>query len=103
MAGSARLWGKQPDITPIGQRSQGIDQRVNEVAVFLPKPHEDHIDYILVVLIDELYALDCRDRLAQLLVGIGVIAEFLYYLARFNPEPLGLAAFILRLARGRAH
>ncbi len=103
MSGSARFGGEQPDVTPIGQWSQGIDQRVNEVSVFLPKPHEDHIDYVLVVLIDKLHAFDCRDRLAQLLIGIGVIAEFLYYLARFDAEPLGLAAFILRLARGRAH
>src|SRR6202021_3325961 len=99
MPRSARLGGKQPDVTPVGQWSQGIDQRVNEVAVFLPKPHEDHIDYVLVVLIDKLHAFDCRDRLAQRLVRIGVIAEFLYSLARFNAEPLGLAAFILRLAR----
>ena len=57
----------------------------------------------VLVLIDKLDALDCRDRLTQLLIAIGVIAEFLHYLARFNAEPLGLAAFILRLARGRAH
>src|ERR1700678_719608 len=103
MPRSARLGGKQPDVTPVGQWSQGIDQRVNEVAVFLPKPHEDHIDYILVVLIDKLHAFDRRDRLAQLFIGIGVIAEFLHYLARFNAEPLILSSFILSLAVGRAH
>ena len=53
--------------------------------------------------VDELNALDSRDRLAQLLIAIRVIAEFLNYLARFDAEPLSLAAFILRLARGRAH
>jgi len=103
MALSAGLWGEKPDISTIGQRGQGVDQRVNEVTVFLPPPHQDYIDDILIVLVDKLNAVDRRDRLAQLLIAIRVIAEFLHYLARFNAEPLGLAAFILRLARGRAH
>ncbi len=100
----ARLGGKQPDVSPVAQRCQGVDQGVHQVAVVLPEPHQDHVDDVLVVvLIDKLYALDSRDRLAQLLIAIRVIAEFLNYLARLDAEPLGLAAFILRLARGRAH
>jgi hypothetical protein len=40
---------------------------------------------------------------SQLLVAIVVVADLLHHLARFDTEPLGLAAFVLRLARGRAH
>ena len=103
MAVSARFGREKPDVTPIGQRGQGVDQRVNEVSGHPPPPHKDHVNDVLVVLVDQLDAFNSRDRLAQLLIGIGVVAEFLHYLARFNAEPLGLAAFILRLARGRAH
>src|SRR5579875_1389760 len=89
--------------TSPGLPCQRIDQRDYEVSFTVPPPHQDHVDDVVVILIDELDAIDARDRAAQLLVAIRVIAEFLHHLTRLDAEPLGLAAFILRLARGRAH
>src|SRR5438128_1314836 len=62
MAWPARLWGEQPDITPVGKRGEGVDQRLRKVAVFLPEPHQDHVDNVFVILIDKLDAIDSRER-----------------------------------------
>ena len=58
---------------------------------------------VVVVFVDQLHVVDLGDRFAQLLVAIIVVADFLHHLARLDAEPLSLAAFILGLARGRAH
>src|SRR5580692_12301026 len=99
----ARLRREQPDVPPVGQRREGVDQRVDEVAVAVSPPEQDHVDHVVVVLVDQLYAVYLGDRAAQLLVAIIVVADLLHHLARLDTEPLGLAAFILGLARGRAH
>ncbi len=75
----------------------------NEVPVPVSPPQQDHVNHVVVILVDKLYAVYPGDRAAQLLVAIIVVADLLHHLARFDTEPLGLAAFVLRLARGRAH
>jgi len=99
----ACLRREQPDVPPIGQRREGVDQRVDEVAVPVAPPQQDHVDHVVIVLVDQFHAVYLCDRAAQLLVAIIVIADLLHHLARLDTEPLGLAALILSLARGRAH
>src|SRR5271166_2937318 len=70
---SARLGREQPDVSPVGQRREGVD-------------------HVVVVLVDQLYAVYLGDRAAQLLVAIIVVAYLLHHLARLDTEPLGLPA-----------
>jgi hypothetical protein len=58
---------------------------------------------VYMFLVNQLHAVYLGDRAAQLLVAIIVVTDLLHHLARLDTEPLGLAAFILSLARGRAH
>ena len=102
MVGTARLRREQPDVTAVRQRGQRVDQCIHQVAVAIPPPEQDHVDDVVVVLIHELDAVHPGDRVAQLLVTVVVVAEFLHHVARFDAEPLVQAARILRLARGRA-
>jgi hypothetical protein len=99
----ARLRRQQPDVPPVGERRQRVDQGVHEVSVLVPPPQQDHVNHVFVFLADQLHAVHVADRIAQILVAIVVIANFLHHLARLDTEPFGLAALILGLARGRAH
>ena len=103
MARPARLGRQQPDVPPVGQRGQRVDQGVDEISVLVPPPQQDDVDHVVIVLADKLHAVHIADRVAQILVAIVVIADLLHHLARLDAEPFGLAALILGLARGRAH
>jgi len=103
VAWPACLRRQQPDVPPVSQWRQSVNEGVHEIAVFVPPPQQDDIDHILVILVDELNAVYPGNRLAKLLIAVVVIADLLHHLARLNAEPLGLATFILCLARGRAH
>ena len=103
MAWPARFRRKKPDISPIGQWRECIDQSIDQVSVLVPPPQQDNVDHILILFVDQLNAVYPADRLAKLLIAVIVITDLLHHLARLNTEPLGLAAFVLRLARGRAH
>jgi hypothetical protein len=103
MARPARLRRQQPDISPVGKRRDCVDQSVHEVSVLVPPPEQDDVHHVVVVLADQFHAVHVADRVAQILVAIVVIANFLHHLARLDAEPFGLAALILGLARGRAH
>ncbi len=99
MARPARLGRQQPDVPPIGQRRQRVDERIDEVPVLVPPPQQDDVNHVVIVLADKLHAVHIADRVAQILVAIVVVADLLHHLARLDAEPLGLAALILGLAR----
>src|SRR6056297_2132139 len=50
---ATRLGGHQPDHSVVGQRSDRIDQAVDEIAVFSAPPHKNDGDDILEVLVDQ--------------------------------------------------
>ena len=80
-----------------------LTRESNEVSVLIPPPQQDHIDHVVIVLVNQLHAVYITDGVAQILVAIVVIADLLHHLARLDTEPFGLPALILGLARGRAH
>ena len=60
----------------IGQRPDRIHERIDEIAVVLAPPDEDHVHDIVVVLIDEFDALGRPKRLAQLSIGVAISPDF---------------------------
>ena len=67
---------------PEVERGQRVDERVDQVTVVLAPPQQDRVDDLVVVLVDELAAGERRDRGAQLVVAVLVVAELLDDLTR---------------------
>ena len=72
MTVASRFGREEPHDAMIGQRPDRIHERIDEIAVVLAPPDEDHVHDIVVVLIDEFDALGRHKCLAQLSVGVAV-------------------------------
>src|SRR5580704_12860017 len=100
---TTRFGGKQHDVAAVSQRGERIYQGVDEVTIAVPPPQQDAVHDVVVVLVDEFSALQCRDRIAQRLVAVVVVSNLLHHVAWLNAKPLSQVTLVLRLARGRAH
>jgi hypothetical protein len=54
MAVAARLGGQEPDDTLIGKELQCVNENVHKVAVILAPPQKNHVDYIVVLKVNQL-------------------------------------------------
>ena len=100
--GAAGLRRQQPDDAAVAERDQRVDQGVDEVAVVVAPPQQDHVDDVVVVLVDQRGAGQGGDRGPEGVVAVVVVPELLHDLAGRQPEPAG-QAIPFRVARGRAH
>src|SRR6185312_3499631 len=97
------LGSEQPDVAAVSERRERVRQGVEKVPVPVPPPQKDHVDHVVIVLVDKLGVLLAGDGFAQLLIAVVVVADLLHHLTRLDAKSLGQALLILRLARGRAH
>jgi hypothetical protein len=81
----AGLGRQQHDEPRVGEVGQGVDERVDEVAVALPEPDEDRVGDVGILLVLELSPREVLDRDPQVVVDVAVPAELLHDLA--FPEP----------------
>jgi len=79
----------------IGQRPDGIDEAIDEIAVLIPPPHDHDIDDVVEVLVDHLSFDDVLDGEPQALIDIIVVAKFLNGVSGLKPEATGSHASLV--------
>jgi hypothetical protein len=87
VARAAGLGHQQPDDTVLGQRTDRVHERIDQVTVVLAPPEDDDVGHLVGVLVDHLTARDVDDRVTQILVGVLVPAELLHDHARLDAQP----------------
>ena len=80
------LGREQPDDAVVGEDADGVDERVDEVAVLVAPPQHHDVDDVVVVLVDQLGAGDRHDGGPQVLVAVVVVPDLLHH-ARRQPCP----------------
>ena len=65
----------------VSERGNRIDKGINKIAVVFAEPQEDNIDHLISVLIKYPRAARGFNCFSQIVVAIGVVANFLYRLA----------------------
>jgi hypothetical protein len=89
VAVTAGLGGEHPDDAVLRERTDGIHQGVHQVAVILPPPHQNHVDDIVGILVEEVTADLLLDGGTHAVVDVLVPAKFLDDHPRLDSEPLG--------------
>ena len=77
---------EQPHHTVVSEGADGVDERVDEVAVFVSPPQEHDIDDVVVVVIHHLDALSGQEAVAQPAIGVIVDADLPDHVSGLNPE-----------------
>jgi hypothetical protein len=77
MAFATWFWGEQPDHAIVGERCDRIYEQIDEVFVFVTKPHEADIDDICEVIVNESRSAGSDECVSDLLRTVIVIADFL--------------------------
>jgi hypothetical protein len=99
VARAARLRRQHPDHAVVGQRADGVDQRVHQIAVVLAPPQQDQVDDLVSVLVEQLVTATFLDGVPYGLVDVVVPPELLDDHPRLHAElarDVGQAPGILR-------
>ena len=71
------LGSHQPDDSVIGERSDGVDETVDEISVVIAPPHHHRVDDVVEVFVHQVPADDGLDTRPDDGVGVFVPVEFL--------------------------
>jgi hypothetical protein len=75
------LRGQQPHNALVCQRGNCVNECVGQVAVVLTEPQKGGVNHVVVIQINEVHTDNLNDSCAQIDIAIGVVSDFLDYLA----------------------
>jgi hypothetical protein len=84
---AAGLGGQQPHHAVLGQRAQGVDERVDEVAVAVAPPQQHMVHHLVGVLVNEVTD-PVQQQVPEIVVHVVVVADLHDDHARLDPEPV---------------
>ena len=84
----------------VGERTDRIDKRVNEITIDFAPPQQHHIDDVVELIPNEVFANNLVDGIAQAVVNVLVVPQLLHGHPRLNAE---LGRYCMTLASVGRH
>ena len=77
MSVTTRLGGHQPHDSVVGERTDGVDKCIHEVAIVISPPQQHSVDDVIEILFDEIATDHFLDALAKHIIDVVVVSKFL--------------------------